>query len=111
MVAIGVSTAKNTTPIIIGLTILKSCSENHRQTRLSGPRIGAANSAMTQNIAAAIDHHSAVCRPFQIANTAIAAHTAANSSPKDRSEELGGGPSLCKDSCQVPSGPVIACAH
>ncbi len=63
IIASGVSTQKNTTPIKIGLTILKSCSDSQRQARSSGPNNGAANKAAIKNTNAAIAHQSALCRP------------------------------------------------
>src|SRR5262249_457376 len=77
--------------------------------RLTGPSSGAANKAVTQNDEAAIPHQSALRRPCQIANNAIPPQIAAKRSPKDRSDEPGGGPSLCRVSCQFPSVPVPPC--
>src|SRR5262249_8852215 len=111
MIATGVSTAKNTTPIIIGLKIFEICNDSHRQARLSEPSNGAANSATAQRTNAPMIHQSAPCVPSQIANPAIAPHSAAKRSPKARSEELGGGPSRWRDSCQLPSELVTACSH
>jgi hypothetical protein len=90
----GVNTPKNTMLMMTGLMILESCSETHRHPRLSGPSKGAAKSATIKNRNAAMDHHSALDLPSHFAIIAMPAPTAAKRSPKARSEDGGGGPSL-----------------